>query len=505
MNKILLKSTLLKSLVFLSVIGLGQASSLTISDAINVAPGNSLKLEDANSYTVANTITVSGSSDHSSSLTATKPIVIDRNGILQLSGSVTATFEDTLTLDSNYVAGSGILRITSAQSQIPNVIVKGKLALCSSASIETDANTQIDIYKKDGEQRALFDMAIFSLYSRGNISGIIDGHGETFMEYYNLRLSADAGLHPNELPTLDYLVNIVNDPNTEYYEDEDTPETLKADVVNTLRGRIKSFFDTRYNTSTIKNMKIQDYLIDKGTSSVSVFDTNKVKCEMTGGSTVIASDTDTKNVVDRNGLTLIRADGTKVFDFYTAFNTQGENSSIPNTAGNSFVQWVSTMQIPLSNETSNNTDFEFKTNLAPSEEYKNDLYITNGVQNVETVKFTGDNSAFTNKVVLNGTLHNIVFGRQNGYVPIDATNIPNDLSLSIPDGADMVDSNNNITDAPIVREGQKVTFSTGNYNRINFTSSDSTERVYDFDDFNIGTNAMIFIGDNNHQGITLIV
>ncbi len=479
MNKILLKS-----LAIVSLIELGQADSTTITVPITVMAGNHLNLENADSYDISAEVRVSGDDDYASTLTATKPVTITTNGSLQIAGNATATFNDTLT-----IGNGGTVNLIPTGMKVPLINVKDNLTYIGKVFAWATDGSEISIHKKDGKQKALFDISRQT--SDSYCTTPVNGNNQTFLEYYNSTADLTSAGYTEELDSLERL--------------QDSNDAKKDDLVNILRTRLTNYLGNT-NNSVLKNMKMQDYLVSVGNSDITISDTNEVKYVIDGTETLIRTNESTKNVVEaKDGLSLIRADGTGIFDFYTAFNTQGENSSIPNTAGNSFVQWSDNVQLPLSNETSNNTEFDFKTNFAPSEEYKNDLYITNGVQNVETVKFTGDNSTFTNKVVLNGTLHNVEFGYQNGYISIDATNVTDDIILTIQNGTNSNQGTNNITNIPIVRDEQKVTFSTGDYNTVNFSSADATEKIYHFDTFNMGTGSVINIGDDDHQGITLVL
>ena len=486
MNKLLLKS-----LAVVSVVGLGHANPLTVSDPINVLPGNNLRLENADSYIFSNTVSVTGNDEYTSTLTATKPVDVATNGALQLTGNAVATLEDTLT-----ISDSGTLRLNPSGEKVPSVNVKGMLVYEGSVNAWGTEGTEISIQKKEGEERALFDI---SKLTGGYSPAIVNGNNETFLEYYNAESDlAETGYTAEQVPSLDSLKDLpVGD---------DPDNSPKYNFAANLRSKITNYVNN-VNYAVLKNMKIQDYLVKGGDGGVVVYDTNKVKCELGDMETLISSDETAKNAVkDKEGLSLVAVDGTGAFDFYAAFNEQGDNSSIPNTAGNLFRQWPDGYQLPLSNETSNNTEFDFKVDLAPSGSANDhDIYLTSGVQDVETVKFSGNNSYFGNKAILNGKLKNVEFASKNGYVAIDATNIAEDLSLSIADGTEGNQGINNIKVAPVVSEGQKITFSTGNYNIINFTSADGTEKVYNFDTFNMGTGSVINVGDNSCQGITLIL
>lgn len=486
MNKLLLKS-----LAVVSVVGLGHANPLTVSDPINVLPGNNLRLENADSYIFSNTVSVTGNDEYTSTLTATKPVDVATNGTLQLTGNAVATLEDTLT-----ISDSGTLRLNPNGEKVPTVNVKGKLVYEGYVTSWATEGAEISIHKKEGEERALFDI---SKLTNGYSPAIVNGNGETFLEYYNAESDlAGTSYTAEQVPSLDSLKDLpVGD---------DPDNSPKYNFATNLRSKITNYVNNG-NYAVLKNMKIQDYLVKGGAGGVVVYDTNKVKCELGDMETLISSDETAKNAVEnKKGLSLVAVDGTGAFDFYAAFNEQGENSSIPNTAGNLFRQWPDGYQLPLSNETSNNTEFDFKVNLAPSGSANDhDIYLTSGMQDVETVKFSGDNSNFGNKVILNGKLKNVEFASKNGYVAIDAMNIAEDLSLSIADGTEENQGINNIKVAPVVSDSQKISFSTGNYNIVNFTSADGTEKVYNFDTFNMGTGSVINVGDNSCQGITLIL
>ena len=364
------------------------------------------------------------------------------------------------------------------------------------------------LHKKEGEERALFDI---SKLTGGYSPAIVNGNGETFLEYYNAESDlAETGYTAEQVPSLDSLKDLpVGD---------DSDNSPKYNLVANLRGKITSFVNNG-SYAVLKDMKIQDYLVKGGTGGITM-DSRNVKCEIGDMETLIGADGATKSAIDeKEGLSLVAVDGTGAFDFYNKFNEEIYDIEVmdpdgnlvvqqvyANERSNTFAQWPDSYQLPLSNETSNNTEFDFKVDLDPSGSANDhDLYLTSGVQDVETVKFSGNNSNFGNKVILNGKLKNVEFASKNGYVAIDAMNIAEDLSLSIADGTEGNQGINNIKVAPVVSEGQKISFSTGNYNIINFTSADGTEKVYNFDTFNMGTGSVINVGDNSCQGITLIL
>lgn len=487
MNKILLKT-----LTLMSIIGTGYAQKSI--GGLNVCPGNTLELKKADSYITINTLYVTGTDSAPAFLKATKPVTIgkDEQARIVITDNGHVIFEDTLTINSKLALqkGPGTVR--------PHVVVKGKLVCAQNGSIYMLDTDQIDILKRKGDKYAYFDVPNY----QNLFLGTVNGNKQTFLGYYDSITSRTEAGYTEELKSLNDL--------------KDSSDAKKSVLVSNLRNKLRRLTGM---ISKFKNMKIQDYVVNSGTSNISIVDSNKVKCEIADMETIIGSDTITNDKVEqKEGLTLVPPDGTGVFDFYHKFNNetyevevQHENVPITdfifaNDFDQTFYEWPSNIQLPLSNETSNNTEFEFKTRIAPSESNTHDLYITNGVQNVETVKFTGmHNDSFTKNVVLNGTLHNVVFGMIYGYVPIDATNIPGDLSLFIENGTNKDSCKNNITNAPIVREDQKVTFSMGAKNTVTFTSADETERVYNFASFTMGTDSAINVGDVAHRGITLII
>ena len=477
---------------------------LTISDPIRVYPGNNLSLENANEYLISTTVGIMGNNEYGSTLLATKPVTISgSDAILRMMGDSIANFNDTLTIEN------GRLQLSTSGEKVPSVNVKGMLVYEGSVNAWGTEGTEISIQKKEGEERALFDI---SKLTGGYSPAIVNGNNETFLEYYNAESDlAETGYTAEQVPSLDSLKDLpVGD---------DPDNSPKYNFAANLRSKITNYVNN-VNYAVLKNMKIQDYLVKGGDGGVVVYDTNKVKCELGDMETLISSDETAKNAVkDKEGLSLVAVDGTGAFDFYNKFNEENYDIEVmdpdgfpivqqvyANERSNTFVQWPDSYQLPLSNETSNNTEFDFKVDLAPSGSANDhDIYLTSGVQDVETVKFSGNNSYFGNKAILNGKLKNVEFASKNGYVAIDATNIAEDLSLSIADGTEGNQGINNIKVAPVVSEGQKITFSTGNYNIINFTSADGTEKVYNFDTFNMGTGSLINVGDNGNQNVTLVL
>ena len=478
---------LLRSLMAVSVIGLGHADDYYLFSSTVVAPGNTLRFENADSYGVMATVQVHGNDDDVGTLVAQKPVTVTgSNGILQLFGNATATFNDTLTIDNS---GKLLLNPQSGVTKLPLVTVKGKLVYSGLITAIGTNGAEVSIKKKDGEQKALFDVSSLGLYSQ--ISTSINGNDETFLEYYNATSDRSEVSYTAELASLSDL--------------KDSEDAKKDDLVSRLRGKVSSYSNS--DAIPLKNMKIQDYIVDAGTSSVTLDTTDKVRCVIENINTLIDTDATTKTAVEgKDGLSLIPADATGAFDFYTAFNVTKQNGVVPNIAGNIFVQWPSNVQLPLSNGTSNNTDFEFKTHLTSAEGCEHDLWLTNGVQDVETVKFSGDNTMFTNKVVMNGKIKNVEVASRRGYINTDFKNaISDDVSITILDGVSGSRGENYIKAVPVIRDDQKITFSTGQYNNVTFTSSDATEKVYKFDTFNTGQGSEVYIGDNDHKGITLVI
>ena len=487
-----MKKLLLKTLAIISVIGGGHADPERYYAGISLVPGNHLRLELAEEgYQLAGRISMHCGSDLTTVI-ATKPVELLASGGLyqNTAGNASMSFEDTLTLNS------APIKLSYSSQYMPLFTVKGNLAYIGAPSIELANNGQvpeemeINIYMKDEERKALFDI---SRVVGGKQKVSVNGNKETLLEYYNALIDRNNTGYTGELPSLDGL--------------KDSEDAKKDDLVSALRTRLRDYLGNA-NYSPLKNMKVQDYIVEAGERKVEVFETNKVKCVIEDLDTLIDTNTDTKTAVDeKEGLSLIPADVTGMFDFYTAFNTQGENSGVPNAMGKKFVQWPSNVQLPLSNSTSNNTDFEFKTTFISSE--AKDIHLTGGEQNVETVRFTGPeldgqtNNTSLCSVILHGSLKNMEFAsNSSGYMHTDFTNVDsNEVSLRSINGG----IGNIFKRPPAVRSNQKLSLSMDDGSNIELRSLDNSPTTYKFDKLTNGNSGNLKVGNAENKNVTLII
>ena len=421
---------------------------------------------------------------------------------LILCGNAKADFRNSLTLDSFQIE----MR-KDDNNVVPTLQVAGKLKLVGATFWDRRCNENIIINMRklaEAENEntdnslteeellnaddAVIDVSELSYHVLQPYTITFNGaskYGQTLLEYYN---PADAD-------------------NLAITEIKNASSDKKNKYVNNIKYRIKQFFYYNNIEINFNGVKMQDYVIDETGVGVEC-NNNEIEYKFDSISNLLVDDSASfsgfgstscsglHHLINERNVTII--DATNVdYDFYANFIGVNLNT-------NSFVKWPKSVQLPLSSIDENYdygenkpTEFEFKTNINPSEGNEYDLSVSNGLVKFNTLKLSGNNSNFKNRLRLNGLLNKVIFSAPNSYVAIDSTSVQNDtIYLSFSDNS----GTNTIKTAPIIGNHQIIKFDTGSNNTIIFStpdaSDDTTTRLYKFNECVIKSGTTVHVTKN---------